>query len=248
MPVAALVVDDNGELLEHNGQAERLFALQRPTVAARFLHRFVDREQFQRQVRPAFHQARALGSITLDEVGFITEEGRRFVGELHLSTLPGGGASPQFAAAIIDRTEHLQDVRALRDSAEALRVREAFLAGSARLARVGGWEYDATSGAMRWSPQLRSVFGLGADEPATLARLLEFCCSRRPRRAARRAARGAAGTPAVRLRARHARRPPASRCAFASSATPTAARTARACSACSRTSADRPRRASASAS
>ena len=176
MPVAALLVDANGELLEHNGQAARLFGLGKPTVAARFMHRYVDRDQFQHEVRPAFHQARTLGSITLDEVVFVGEDGRRFIGELHLAALPvEDGHAQQYAAAVIDRTEHLQDVRALRESTEALRVREAFLAGSARLARVGGWEYEAAGGTMRWSPQLRSVLALRDDEPASLARLLELC-------------------------------------------------------------------------
>lgn len=176
MPVASMLVSFNGEVLEQNGQAERLFAMQRQTMSARLLFRMVDSQQYQQRVRPAFHQARALGSITLDEVGFVAEDGRRFIGEMHLSTLPGDDDDkPQFAMAVIDRTEHIEDVRALRETTEALRVREAFLADSARLARIGGWEYDIECGTMRWSSHLRRVFEIAADEPATLERTLQLC-------------------------------------------------------------------------
>ncbi|MBK1713010.1 sensor histidine kinase [Rubrivivax gelatinosus] len=175
MPVASMLVNFNGEVLEQNGQAERLFAMQRQTLGARLLFRLVDGAHYQQHVRPAFHQARALGSITLDEVGFVAEDGRRFIGEMHLSTLPVDGDVPQFAMAVIDRTEHIEDVRALRETSETLRVRESFLADSARLARIGGWEYDVECGTMRWSTHLRRVFELTDDEPATLERTLNLC-------------------------------------------------------------------------
>ncbi|EGJ11330.1 MULTISPECIES: PAS domain-containing sensor histidine kinase [Rubrivivax] len=175
MPVASMLVSFNGEVIEHNGQAERLFAMQRQTMSARLLFRMVDSQQYQQRVRPAFHQARALGSITLDEVGFVAEDGRRFIGEMHLSTLPGDDETPQFAMAVIDRTEHIEDVRALRETTEALRVREAFLADTARLARIGGWEYDIECATMRWSSHLRRVFELSEHEPATLERTLQLC-------------------------------------------------------------------------
>jgi signal transduction histidine kinase len=81
----------------------------------------------------------------------------------------------QFVCAVIDRTEHLRDLGALADSAEALRKSEAALADAARLARTGGWELTLRPRALHWSPELRGLLDLPADAPATLEALLGHC-------------------------------------------------------------------------
>ncbi len=179
MPVACLLVSDKGELLEHNIRAARLLALSLRAATPRFLHRLIDPSDFQARVRPAFHEAQASGISALDGVTFFGEGGHRFVGELHVSRLTDGspldGGAVQFVCAVIDRTEHLRDLSALADSAEALRKSEAALADAARLARTGGWELSLRPRAMSWSAELRSLLDLPADLPATLETLLGHC-------------------------------------------------------------------------
>jgi signal transduction histidine kinase len=186
MPVAALLVGFNGELLEFNGKAHQLFGLRARGSVVRFLHRMVDEATYQQRVRPAFHEARNTGASALDGVPFIAEDGRCFIGEMHIARLPGGqrqgGAGApysdvdQFTCAVIDRTEHLEDLQALQNSTRALRQSEAFLADSARLARTGGWELQLQPRQMRWSRELLALFEMGGDEPeASLAALLERC-------------------------------------------------------------------------
>ena len=176
LPVACLLVAYNGEVLEFNTLALRLLRLNRRSGAALFLHRLVDSTDYQDRVRPAFQEAQTVGASALDDVGFFGEGGRRFSGDLHLSRLPGqpGGAG-EYVCAVIDRTEHLQDLRALTASEDALRQRESFLAESARLARVGGWELTLRPRALRWSAQLRHILDLPRDEPATLEAMLARC-------------------------------------------------------------------------
>ncbi len=182
MPVACMLVAANGEVLEHNAMATRLLALEARNLAPRFMHRLVDSSDYQDRVRPAFHEAQASGASALDGVGFFGEQGRRFTGDLHISRLPGAMASAasaattgQFVCAVIDRTEHMQDRRAIEAAAETLRQREAFLADSAQLARIGGWELSLQPRGLRWSVQLRQILELGDDVPASLEATLACC-------------------------------------------------------------------------
>ncbi len=175
MPVAALLVAANGEVTEYNAMAGKQLSLN-PRAGARFLHRLVDSADYQDRVRPAFHEALATGESALSGIAFYGENGHRFMGDLHIASLPGASQrGGQFACAVIDRTEHIQHLRALADSAEALRQGEAALADSARLARIGGWQIDLKPHALRWSRELRGILDIAQGELATLETLLALC-------------------------------------------------------------------------
>jgi signal transduction histidine kinase len=179
MPVAALLVAANGEVLEANAMATRLLGLRTRAGVARFLHRLVQADDYQNRVRPGFHEATAHGVSALDGVAFIDTDGRRFIADLHIACLPGpSSAEGQFACAVIDRTEHIEDLRALESAAEALRQSEAFLADSARLARIGGWELALWPRTLRWSRELRAILEVEPDTPATVEAMLGFCAAR----------------------------------------------------------------------
>lgn len=117
LPIACLLVTFNGEVLECNAMAARLLDIRPNANTLRFMHRMVDAGDYQQRVRPGFHEAQALGACALDTLAFLGEGGRRFIGDLHLSRLPGGeslkGSSLQFVCAVIDRSEHLHDLQAL---------------------------------------------------------------------------------------------------------------------------------------
>jgi two-component system cell cycle sensor histidine kinase PleC len=176
MPVAALLVAQNGEVLETNAQAEQLLQLRPRSPSARFFHRLVDADHFQASVRPAFLQAQAEGASRVDQLAFLGEQGQRFVGELHIARLPVRQPGEcQFACAVIDRSEHLRDLRALEAAAEALRQSEGFLADAARVARTGGWELTLRPRQLRWSAQLLQVLDLPSQQEASLEALLGLC-------------------------------------------------------------------------
>ncbi len=179
MPVAALRVAFNGEVLEHNAMASRLLRLRARGARARFLHRVVDSADYQAQVRPAFHEARASGDSALEGVRFVAEDGSTFVGDLHIAHLPAsaGGldSDGSFACALIDRSEQRRHLQTIEATAAALRHSEALLADSARLARIGGWALTLRPRELHWSEQLRGILELPADAPATLETLLGLC-------------------------------------------------------------------------
>ena len=179
MPVAALLVGYSGQVIEHNAKAAALFKFRPRVSGARFLHRSVQSDHYQTRVRPAFHEARAAGASALEGVEFITETGQHFVGEMHIARLPVfPEGEAQFTCAVIDRTEHFEDMRAIQQSAEALRQSEAFLGDSARLARIGGWEISLYPRGMRWSKELRALLETGPDAPDTLESTLARCTQR----------------------------------------------------------------------
>jgi two-component system, cell cycle sensor histidine kinase PleC len=193
MPVAALLVGTNGEVLEFNGRAEGLLGLRHRSPAARFMHRLVQAQAYQERVRPAFLEAQATGASTVDDVPCIGANGQTFTGELHVAWLPSGapGLAPgPYVCALMDRTEHLQHLHSLRSSEEALRQSEAFLADSARLAGLGGWELTLQPRAWRFAPELRSLLDLPPEAPAALETLLD-CCVWTQRDALAAAVRGA---------------------------------------------------------
>jgi len=179
LPVACLRVAGSGELLEHNAAAAQLLGLE-TQVQPVFLHRLLEGADDQRRVQAALLQAQAGGPVALDGVGLRGAGRRRFSGQLHLTPLPcppdgQGGSGAEFACTLIDHSERLRDLHALETSAETLRQREAFLAESARLARVGGWELTLWPRALRWSAQLRDILELPARVPASLETTLACC-------------------------------------------------------------------------
>jgi signal transduction histidine kinase len=127
LPLAALLVDEHGEVVDRNVLAATLFALGAHGRGRRFLHRLVDVGAYQERVRPAFHEARAVGAARCDDVDFVTADGHRFCGELHNAVLPpeagDGRLGATFACIVVDRT-------AQRERARLLAAAQAAEAGS----------------------------------------------------------------------------------------------------------------------
>jgi signal transduction histidine kinase len=140
MPVAAMLVAFSGVVLESNGRAATLFALQARGVASRFLHRLVDNAQYQNLVRPAFLRAGADAVTSLDAIDFIAEDGRRFSGELHIAALPArAGEATQYAVAVIDRSEQLEARRAQELSRQRIDELSERLALAIDAGGIGTW-------------------------------------------------------------------------------------------------------------
>jgi len=182
LPVAAFLVSANGELLEHNRCARELFRFHARQLSERFFHRLIDPRQYQSTVRPAFHEARAMGASVCDPVEFITEGGIRFQGDLHISVLPAGRNLPvQFACVVVDRSEQIAALKALHDSNRRLAASEAFLADSVHLARLGGWEYTVASDVLRWSAETRRMHAVDSQfEPTVESGLAFYTPASRP--------------------------------------------------------------------
>jgi PAS domain S-box-containing protein len=175
LPVAAFLVSANGEVLEHNRKANEVFRFRARNLPDRFFHRLIEARHYQDQVRPAFHEARAMGASVCSAVEFVTEGGTRFLGELNISSLPASRAGRvQFACVVIDRSEQIGTLEALRDSNARLAASEAFLSDTAHLAHIGGWEYTVATSELRWSHETRSIHGVDDDYEPTVDAALAF--------------------------------------------------------------------------
>jgi diguanylate cyclase (GGDEF)-like protein/PAS domain S-box-containing protein len=113
LPMAGLVVDDYGLILEVNPRARALLALRDIRSHQYFLVRLVH-EDDRGAVGSAFHRARESHSEGLSEVRFSAADGSRFQADLHIAHLPGEEQAPQrYICAIVDQTEVIRQRNAL---------------------------------------------------------------------------------------------------------------------------------------
>jgi PAS domain S-box-containing protein len=168
MPVAALLVAANGEVLEHNAAAAKLLGLRTGQSSARFMRRLVVGASFQDLVRPAFQQALASGHSLAEEVAFFGENGGLFTGDLHLSRLRDEQSSEgAFACVVIDRSEHLQNLGALQAAVQAREKSETYLADltermamANQAAGIGVWDWDLVQDQIVFDERMTALFGV----------------------------------------------------------------------------------------
>lgn len=120
MPLAQLVIDSVGLILDANEQAYALFGLQQRHLRHHFLQRLLAKGEHDRLV-DTLAQARITASNASAELRFMTIDGRIFGGELHLAPLAVPEDEPaQFICAVVDLSEHLRQKESLRRSEEKL--------------------------------------------------------------------------------------------------------------------------------
>jgi PAS domain S-box-containing protein len=125
LPVAALLVDGNGVVLEANRHAEEDFGISSTMMRGYLFHRLIDADDYQAEVRGALLDARARGHADVAAVRFRAAAGQQIVGDLHIESLadPVSGVQ-QYACVMIDRTQQLSDLEQLQSSLAQLRARE----------------------------------------------------------------------------------------------------------------------------
>ncbi|AGA91521.1 PAS domain S-box/diguanylate cyclase (GGDEF) domain-containing protein [Thioflavicoccus mobilis 8321] len=120
LPMAELIVDGKGMVLEVNAAAEALFELGVQHLRQQFFSRLVVAADRGVAVG-AFATAWEAGRAALLEVGFRKTTGEDFIGDLHIARLPGEpGGARQFVCAIVDQSEAVRQRQALRERAEEL--------------------------------------------------------------------------------------------------------------------------------
>ncbi|MBL8487893.1 MAG: PAS domain S-box protein [Rhodocyclaceae bacterium] len=124
VPLAQVVVDRTGLVLDANDEATRLFGLANRHLHQHYLRRLVaDRDH--PALAAALVQAHEKGRATATSLHFRGREKESFPGELHVAALPAPeGEIRRFVCAIVDLTRAQELESARRDTAEALRNRE----------------------------------------------------------------------------------------------------------------------------
>ncbi len=123
VPLALMVVDENGLVLESNAMALRLFRPREDDPPLNFLLPLVRGEHVDR-VGHAFSEAKLLGVKETNEVVFSCGSAGVFTGDLHIARIENAQDElAHFICAIIDQGPLLAQRRALQASAAALQER-----------------------------------------------------------------------------------------------------------------------------
>ncbi|MCG5513638.1 EAL domain-containing protein [Ectothiorhodospira shaposhnikovii] len=125
IPIAAIVVDRHGLILDSNDQAHRLLGLQTSQLRRYFLRRLIPREEESR-LHQALLKTEEKGQHIVEHISFIRPEGDAFMAELHLARLPGrDGNAHEFVCAVVDLTEHIRHEMEISLAHDELRESEA---------------------------------------------------------------------------------------------------------------------------
>jgi len=144
VPLALMVVDEHGMVLESNAMALRLFRPQEHDPPLNFLLPLVS-EAHSDQVSESFTVAKSTGNSETSEVLFKAGSGGTFAGDLHIARIDNSQDElAHFICAIIDQGPLLAERRALQESASALRRRnEELHLSENRLAAIINSSLDA---------------------------------------------------------------------------------------------------------
>lgn len=165
VPLALMVVEESGLILETNGRALDLFRPLESDPPLTFLYPLVNPSELDR-VRLCFFLAKEQGSYELDEIEFSGGSNGVFTGDIHVARIVHAeDESPRFICAIIDQGPLLAQRHALQRSAQALQERNDQLVQSkTRLAAIINSSLDAILCAdkdhriMVFNPTAASVF------------------------------------------------------------------------------------------
>jgi PAS domain S-box-containing protein len=144
VPLALMVVDENGLVLESNAMALQLFRPQEYDPPLNFLLPLVSPEQIDK-VNAAFACAKDTGTSETHEVVFTSGSSGVFTGDLHIARIENAlDELAHFICAIIDQGPLLNERRALLTSTSALldRNEELYLSKN-RLASIINSSLDA---------------------------------------------------------------------------------------------------------
>lgn len=181
VPLALMVVDELGMVVQSNAMALRLFRPQEGDPPLNFLLPLVDEAHLERVGR-TFEEARNQGSSEITEVVFLRGAQGTFTGDLHMARIEySQDEMAHFICAVIDQGPLLAERHALQQSAEALRQRnEELHLSENRLAAIINSSLDAivcVDAAQRitvFNPAAAALFGCQAEAAlnTSLARFL----------------------------------------------------------------------------
>lgn len=144
VPLALMVVEETGQVLETNGRALDLFRPLESDPPLSFLHPLVKRDGLDR-VRLGFLLAKEQGAYELDELEFSGGSNGPFTGDLHIARIDDPLSDlPRFICAVIDQGPLLAQRHALQLSTQALlQGNEQLLQSKTRLAAIINSSLDA---------------------------------------------------------------------------------------------------------
>lgn len=172
VPLALMVIDDRGQILQNNARALALLRPKETDAELTYILPFIAKKKDVAQVQKAFVQARDCGACELAEIVFKAGLDRQLVGDLHIARLEksvDGGL--QFICAIVDQSALTAQRNALQASAETLQQRNTQLTQSrSRLAAIidasldAIISIDATQHVSVFNPAAQALFGYTPEQ------------------------------------------------------------------------------------
>ncbi len=144
VPLALMVVDEEGLVMASNAMASRLFQPEEADPPLNFLLPFVGPDHSD-VVAVAFLSAKTHGTSEISEVGFLAGSQGNFTGDLHIARIENlQDELAHFICAVIDQGPLLAQRQALQQSASVLRQRnEDLLLSETRMAAIINSSLDA---------------------------------------------------------------------------------------------------------
>ncbi|MEG3619896.1 response regulator [Magnetovibrio sp. PR-2] len=170
-PDAMLTVDEQGQIVRANHQAEAMFGYAEEELCSMWVENLVPATARSGHVEQRLDyfkspHPRPMGRDM--QLRAVARDGREIPVEISLSTLTQDGQT--FATATVrDISDRIEAERIVRENEERLSLSEA-------IANVGTWDWDLKSSEMVWSKQLYTIVGAqpGKLEPSLDA--LKACC------------------------------------------------------------------------
>lgn len=180
VPLALMVVEKSGLILETNGRALDLFRPRESDPALTYLSPLVSAD-CQDRLQVGFLLAQEQGTYELDELEFLGGSNGFFTGDLHVSKIDDNQAeTPSFICAVIDQGPLLAQRQALQRSSQALQERnEQLLQSQTRLAAIIDASLDAilcvdkTQSIIVFNPTAATLFQCPKDQ-ALGRKLIDF--------------------------------------------------------------------------
>ena len=164
-----VLVSREGTISLANGKIEQMFGYVYGELVGRpvdSLFQIPDRVQYACESRDILSASADGLSRTDVELSSLRKDGSGFPSKIGLYPIPLS-SGPSLLVTIVDITTSRQADRTFRD--DQMRLDLAVQAG-----HIGIFEYDHKGGTAWWSPILRTIHGIGMEEPASLERYLQL--------------------------------------------------------------------------
>ncbi len=176
LPIAELVVDQNGLVVEANPEARSLLGLRDSRSHQYFLARLLH-EEARGDVIRAWQQLEANQAADLLETRFQPANGATLIADLHIARLPADETQqPRFVCAIVDRTDAVRQREALRNAYDRLETSEERYRVLADFSPEWDYWLGANGDFIHVSPACLDTTGYSAmefiDNPALLEQII----------------------------------------------------------------------------
>ncbi len=160
MPIGCIVWNKDFRVASWNPAAEAIFGFSAEEVMGRHPYDCIVPKAAEASIEQVYHRLLAGDTTAHSDNQNLTKDGRTI--ECHWTNTP----LTEPSGSLIGILSMVQDVTERKRAEEALRKSEAELKEAQRVARLGHWTLDVSTGRVTWSEELYRMLGLDSSLPA----------------------------------------------------------------------------------